>query len=51
MRNPLDYYKEEIKEAEKIIKNSTIEVSDLEELSEEEIIEQNQYIIDFIVKQ
>ena len=51
MINHIEQYKEKLKQAEKIIKDTTIEVSNLEDLSEEEIVKQNNFIIDFIVTQ
>lgn len=51
MRNPLEYYKEEIQKIEGSIHNSTEKESDKKDLSEEEIIERNKFVMDFIVNQ
>lgn len=51
MRNPLEYYKKDIEKIEDSILKTTIHDNSTPELSEDEIKEQNEYIIDFIVNQ
>ena len=51
MRNPLEYYKNEILKLEGLAHNSTEEERDETNLSEEEIVERNKFVIDFIVNQ
>lgn len=50
MRNPLEYYKKEIEQANHLTEQ-TITKDSSEELSEEEIIQRNEFIMDFIVRQ
>lgn len=50
MRNPLEYFKKEIEQANHLTEQTITEVSS-EELTEEDIIKRNEFIMDFIVKQ
>jgi hypothetical protein len=53
MRNPLEYYKEEIEKIQKENHpiSTTQEQGTSEQLSEEDIIKRNEFIMDFIVTQ
>ncbi len=53
MRNPLEYYKEEIEQANHNLKQTTTDVTEDSslELTKEDVIKRNEFIMDFIVKQ
>lgn len=53
MRNPLEYFKKEIEQADHLLNHTTTEATEESsaDLSEEDIIKRNEFIMDFIVKQ